>query len=102
MQFDYLSVLQWLAGFLASAGGVWVVTQLVKKANSIPFIQEGQTPRVRAVAAALSALAVLILNVSQTGALDVNSVKDVLLKLVEIGIVWGGAHSIHEATTKMQ
>lgn len=98
MQYDIIAILQSLSGFLLSAGGVWLLTQVVKKVNVISFIQQGQTPRVRAVAAALSAIAVLVLNVSTTGALDVDSLKDVLLKLVEIGLVWGGAHSIHVAT----
>lgn len=98
---DIVPVLQWVSGFIVSAGGVWLLTQLVKKANSLPFIHEGQTPRIRALAAVLSAVAVVVMNLAGKGELDVSSVSDLLLKVLEVGIVWGGAHSIHASTKQV-
>lgn len=96
-----INILQWCIGFLGSAAGVWFLTQIVKKANSIPFIREGQTPRVRAVAMAFSALAVVILNIVSHGTVDVDSLKDLVIKLLEVGVVWGGAHTVHEVANKL-
>lgn len=102
MHFDLISVIEWVMTFISGSGGVYLITQLVKKANSISFIQEGQTARIRAAAALLSAIAVVVAHVAMNGSLDVDSVQSVLMRLLEVAAVWGGAHTMHQAVEASQ
>ncbi|MFZ6014831.1 MAG: hypothetical protein ACOYUZ_00530 [Patescibacteria group bacterium] len=81
------------------AAGVWGATELVKRAESIKWITEGNKPALRATAAAFSALAVVFLGLV-SGTLTPESVQDVFVKILEAGLIWAGAHGTHKLLDK--
>ena len=75
--------------------GVYASTEIVKAVKRIP-INSGDTVKLRATAAVLSAVAVLLFGLI-SGNLTPESVQDVIIKLMEFGLIWLGSHKLYQS-----
>lgn len=89
-----LSVLNHLGVLLASGLGVWLMTELAKRAKNIP-ISQGQTMLIRGVAGAFSGVAVVLVHFSQ-GDLDGTHISTMIQAFLEIATVWYTSHLAHK------
>lgn len=95
MQLDLLQVLQTAAAFIAGAGGLWLITEGVKRASWIQSINPGQKARIRGFVAVLAALGVLLGNVAD-GQLVPSDVQALFVNVLEFVTLFVGAHTVHE------
>lgn len=80
----------------ASGGtlGVWLSTMAVKAVPFIP-VSPGQTSRIRAVAAALSVAAAVLVGIAD-GDLPQTSAEAAIMGIVTFVGSWAGAHGLHK------
>ena len=98
---ELTQILSQTSEIVASGIGVYLATEAVKAAKSIPFIQPGQVARIRAAAAVLSAVAVLITKLAD-GSLDAVSVQDAVQSIIALLGTMALAHGVHEGVKKVQ
>lgn len=89
-----LSGLSTLSELVGSGVGVWLVTELVKKAPQIP-INEGNKTALRATAGACSALGVVLLGFANSN-LQPQDLQTAIQALIGVGIAWATAHATHK------
>jgi len=81
-------------GVLAGSGiGVFAATAAVKKIKAIP-VNEGQTTRVRSVAAVLSVVATGLVAFSN-GDLKPDTLQEIVVAIANAGTIWLTAHASH-------
>lgn len=84
---------------VASGIGVYLATEAVKASKSISFIQPGQVARIRAAAAVLSAIAVVITKLAD-GSLDAVTIQDTVQAVIALIGTMALAHGVHESIKK--
>ena len=84
---------------VTGAGGVWLSTELVKRAKNLPMISEHTKAALVGTAGVLSALATLVLGAVNQN-LTPETIQDVIVKLLEFAGIWLGAHTVHKALKK--
>lgn len=96
LPFNLDQVLTTAGVIIASVPAVFVYTQIVKKANSVPWLQEGMKTRLRAFSGVLSALSVILLGWS-SGVMTPESIQGVLESIFAFISIWFGSHGMYEA-----
>ena len=96
LQIDFLGLLQQLSLLVGGAVGTYGITELVKRAKTIP-INPGQKARIRSVAVIVATLAAVGIKFVD-GDVDVGSVQEGALTILEALAVFMGATGIHAAT----
>lgn len=74
---------------------VWLLTEVVKRAKSIPWITKDMNLRLRTLSLLLSAVAVVLSGVGN-GTLDVTSLQSFAGAVLTALSVWGGSHLLHK------
>lgn len=88
-----------LAEFSGGIGGVFVATNLIKLSSRIPWVNEGDTMKIRAVAGVLSAVATVLMGFADKS-ISVDSVQNLLVAAGMFVAIWGGAHITHVVSNK--
>lgn len=94
IDFNINTILTTILTLVTGAGGVYLATEIVKRAKNIPAVSERSTLMLRGTAGVFSAAAVLILGFLNQD-LSAPDVQDAMVKVLEFGAVWLGAHAIH-------
>lgn len=89
-----MQLLQAIFSVLGGGTGGWALTELVKLAPFIP-INEGMKGKLRATAALMSSLSVVVIGVAD-GSLDISSAQGLLAAVVQFSAAWGLSHLIHK------
>ena len=93
------TLLALLLQVVGSGGGVFALTQVAKVANWFPWINEGQTARVRTLAGVLSAVSVVLMAFADKN-VSVGQLQALGMAVVAFSGTWGVAHSIHKLLNK--
>lgn len=96
---EVVSALSTASEVIGSGLGVWVITEIVKKSKSIPWVNSGDTSTLRSLAAALSAISVVVLGFSDNN-LQPQDLQTMLQALLAVGVTWVTAHATHKAISK--
>jgi len=93
-----LSTLMVLAG---GALGTYGFTEIAKYAKELPFITKDNKPMLRATAGVLAGVAVIITSLAD-GKVAPESIQSVVMGVLQIGVMWGGAHMTHKAVKEYE
>jgi NAD(P)H-dependent FMN reductase len=91
---DLAHILTQAGEIMAGGAGVYMATFLAKKANSIPWVTPENVASVRACAAVLSLVAVVISKAAD-GSLDTVTVQNLMQAVLAFLGTWALAHTIH-------
>lgn len=91
---ELTNLLTLLTTVLTGGAGVWLATEAAKRIKAIP-VSEGQTARIRAVAAVLSVLAVCLEGLA-SGNLAPDNLQQLAVAVLTAAATFSAAHTAHK------
>lgn len=97
---DISQLLTQAGEIMAGGVGVFIATAIAKQAKSISWVTPENVASVRACAAVLSALAVIV-SKSADGSLDAVNVQDLIQAVLAFAGTWALAHGVNAGVKKI-
>jgi len=95
LSLDFTTLMQALTTLVGGVAGTWIVTELIKRAKSIPYVKAGDKKVLRAVAGFFAAIGTMTLALSNDS-LDPSTVQGFLVDGLSFIAMFAGSHAIHK------